>query len=311
MNIRDLEYVIALHKYGHFGKAAKSCFVSQPTLSGQFKKLEQELGVSLLERSTKGVVFSDAGLEIVERAKRVIAEVEQIQETARMMKDPRGGRMRLGIIPTICSFLLPHILTNLRKAFPKIRFSFHELKTTEIMDELDRGNLEAGILALPLEKDNLIEHSLYFENFLYAVSVKHPKHKLNKLSDEGMVGENILLLEEGHCFRHQALSICSKYAGSSGAQMNGTSLETLISMVSMGEGVTLVPELAALFWSSRKDVKFIPIENPVPQREIGLVFRKYSAKSDLFVEMSELIEKQIKGKLQKNRKQKEIIPVDL
>lgn len=310
MNIRDFEYLVALHRYGHFGQAAKACFVSQPTLSGQFKKLEKELGLSLLERTAKGVVFSEAGEAVVLKAKRVLDEVAQLQEAADFYKDPRGGRIKVGLIPTVGAYLLPHILEPLRKAFPHMRFQFHDLKTSEIVEGLDDGQIDLGILALPLSADGLKELPLYREAFHLALPRGHQHAQESSVDEAWFAKEHILLLEDGHCFSQQALEVCSRHGSRAASGFRATGLETLRAMVAMGEGITLVPELAVRSWEHEKSLAFLPFPKPQPEREVGLLFRRGSLRRELFVEMAELLKAALAKVLLQQRTSHQLIGLE-
>jgi LysR family transcriptional regulator, hydrogen peroxide-inducible genes activator len=309
MNLRDLEYLEALHRHGHFGRAAEACFVSQPTLSAQFKKLEKEIGVNLLDRSSKGVVFSEAGLAVLEKAKSVLREAEGIREIGRHFKDPKAGSLAVGLIPTIGPYLLSKVLSSLRKNFPRIRFLFKDMKTEDILASLRSGELDLGVLALPLHESGLEEIPIYEEAFELSLSNEHPRAKEKSVSD-WLMEEDLLLLEEGHCFGNQALALCSNYGQVKANPFRGTSLEVLRAMVAHGEGVTPVPFLAARQWEAQNDdLAFIPFEHPVPKRQVGLLCREGSLRKDLFKEIAENIKKTMRTHLPANRKAESILPV--
>jgi LysR family hydrogen peroxide-inducible transcriptional activator len=311
MNIRDLEYLLALEQTRHYGKAAEKCYVSQPTLSAQLKKLEKSLGVSLIDRNAKGVIFSEAGKNILEHAKNILLEVDQIQEISKHFKDPKSGALRIGIIPTIGPYLLPHVIQKLKRQFPNLNFYLHEKKTDQIVEALQERTLDLGILALSLEETGLEEVSLYHESFLLALSKQHPKAKQKHVSDTWLQHENLLLLEDGHCFRNQALSYCKQHHMQENINFRATSMETLKSMIEIGEGITAVPELAALAWNQKSDnIQFLNLPNPIPQRDVGLVFPKHSIRRDLYIEISNVISKLIKTKLIKTKKDKQLIPLN-
>lgn len=309
MNIRDLEYLIALDQHQHFGKAAIECHVSQPTLSGQFKKLEQELGVQLLDRSAKGVVLSGAGKSILSHAKTIMSEVHQIQETGRFHQNPRAGYMRIATIPTVGPYLLPHILDPLRKAFPDMKFYLHEMKTEEIIANLNERQIDLGILALSVDEDRLEEMSLYNESFQLAMP-KNSSKKISKVSQKALMDEPILLLEEGHCLRDQALFLCRKVNLGEATNFKASSIETLRSMVEIGEGITPIPELTALSWKNQAaKLDIVPFPSPVPQREIGLLYPKHSIRRDLYIEIGNLVKKKISQLLIKSRKKTYTVPL--
>jgi|SaaInlStandDraft_1057018.scaffolds.fasta_scaffold04383_6 LysR family transcriptional regulator, hydrogen peroxide-inducible genes activator len=309
MNLRDLEYLDALHRHGHFGRAAEACFISQPTLSAQFRKLEKEIGVNILDRTAKGVVFSEAGLAVLERAKSVLRETESIREIGRHFKDPKAGTLRVGLIPTIGPYLLPIVLSSLRESFPRLRFRFQDSKTEDTLVGLREGDLDIAVLALPLNEDGLEEIPIYEEPFQLGLSKHHPRSK-EKFVTHWLEEEELMLLEEGHCFGHQALSLCSRYGQVHANPFRGTSLEILRAVVAQGEGVTPVPYLAARQWSAQNDdLTYLPFPNPIPKRQIGLMCRQGNLRMELYTEIAKVIKKSIKRHLPSNRKPSDILPV--
>ncbi|KZC34119.1 transcriptional regulator, partial [Rhodanobacter sp. FW510-R12] len=245
MNLRDLQYLVALAEHRHFGRAAEACFVSQPTLSTQIKKLEDELGVSLVERTPRKVLLTEVGRDIATRARDVLNEIEQIRGVARRTLDPESGTVRLGIFPTLGPYLLPHALPLVREAFPRLELLLVEEKTEVVLRMLREGKLDAGILALPLHEDSLHSEFLFEEPFLLAVSDAHPlaQHQGQlKLGD--LSSQNLLLLEDGHCLRDQALEVCHLTGAGEHSGFRATSLETLRQMVAANVGITLLPVTA-------------------------------------------------------------------
>src|SRR3990167_4960991 len=210
MNTRDLQYLIAVAEEQHFGRAAQRCFVSQPALSMQLKKLEQSLGVTLFERNNKSVLVTPIGKAIVEQARVVLRELEDLQQLAEKMKDPFAGEFRLGIIPTVGPYLLPHILPVIRKIFPKLQLQVYENKTHDIIDKLQKAQLDAIILALPVNQSGIVSRLLYKENFLLALPHRHALTKKKQIHLKDLEDEPLLLLAEGHCLRDQALEVCAK-----------------------------------------------------------------------------------------------------
>ena len=314
MNLRDLEYLVALDKLRHFGRAAASCFVSQPTLSGQIKKLEEELGISLLERGgSRAVVFTEAGREILARAKIILGEAKRIEEIAASRRDPFAGAFSLAAIPTVGPYVLPLVLRALRDALPKLRFVLHEMQTERIVEALHAGQIDAGLLALPLEREGLTELDLFEESFSLALSTAHPKAGRSVVSEALLKNENVLLLEEGHCFRHQALSVCNTFGASESREFRGTSLETLRYMVGLGEGVTLVPELAERWWRNTEDapsISFVPFGPPQPVRQVGLLYRRGSARKDCLTRVGEIIAQTVTPHLSKRAGARTVISVE-
>lgn len=278
MNLRDLRYLIALADSRHFGRAAQACHISQPTLSTQIRKLEEELGVALVERAPRQVMLTPVGEDIAERARRVLADVEQMRETARRTVDPEGGSIRLGIFPTLGPYLLPHVVPVLRKRFPKLELLLVEEKTGQLLTMLRNGRLDAAVLALPLHEDWLESEFLFEEPFMLAVPNKHSLSKRRNLQLSDLADQHLLLLEDGHCLRDQALEVCTKSGAGEKDGFRATSLETLRQMVAAGVGITLLPMLAVKPPVSRSaDIQLLNFKTPAPTRRIAMVWRKSSA----------------------------------
>ena len=287
MNLRDLKYLVAVAEHRHFGRAAEACFVSQPTLSTQLKKLEETLGVTLIERTNRQVMLAAEGEKIVEQAQRILAEVNILTAMSEQIREPMGGDLRLGVIPTIAPYLLPKILGPIGKDYPKLKINLTEGQTAQILRMLKQGELDAVILALPVNEDNVEEFELYDESFLLAVSSNHPKANRSLADTKALEGENVLLLEDGHCLRDQALAICQTNGGVESSGYSATSLETLRELVSAGLGVTLMPELATqCSGDSAASVKYIPFSDQSFSRKVGLCWRKSSTRGELLNEFS-------------------------
>lgn len=287
MNLRDLRYLVAVAEHKHFGRAAEACFVSQPTLSTQVRKLEDELGVTLIERTNRQVMLTPVGERIVAQAQRVLREVSQMVHIAEEHKDPYGGEFRLGIIPTVAPYLLPKILGPMRKAFPKLRIQLTEAQTAVLTRMLREGDLDAAVLALPLEEDHLIQQPLYREPFYFAVSRNHPKAAKKTVRLADLDNEQVLLLEDGHCLRDQALDICRSHNATENTNFRATSIETLRQMVAANVGITLMPELAISGRSGQ--VRYLPFSGEEPHRDIGLCWRASSTRSELLTELARLL----------------------
>lgn len=288
MNLRDLRYLVAVAEHRHFGRAAEACFVSQPTLSTQIKKLEDELGVVLIERTNRQVMLTPVGERIVAQAQRVLREVNQMVHIAQAYQDPFGGEFRLGIIPTVAPYLLPKILGPMHKAFPKLNTQLTEGQTVTITRMLRDGELDAVILALPLEEDNVEQVKLYTEPFYFAASRQHPKAGLKSVRLADLEHEQVLLLEDGHCLRDQALAICATAHAVENTNFRATSIETLRQMVAANVGITLMPELAIA--QKTGPVRYLPFEGPrPPHRDIGLCWRTSSTREELLKELATLL----------------------
>ncbi|TNJ33546.1 DNA-binding transcriptional regulator OxyR [Arenimonas terrae] len=278
MNLRDLRYLVALAEQRHFGRAAEACHVSQPTLSTQIKKLEDELGVALVERAPRQVMLTPAGHDIAARARRVLAEVDQMRETARRTADPEAGSIRLGLFPTLGPYLLPHVVPRIRARFPRLELLLVEEKTETVLHMLRDGKLDAAVLALPLHEDWLETEFLFEEPFLLAVPEGHPLAEKHELRLAELDHERLLLLEEGHCLRDQALEVCTLAGAGEKEGFRATSLETLRQMVAAGVGVTLLPMLAVKPpVSPSENIRLLSFRDPPPTRRLALVWRKSSA----------------------------------
>ncbi|MDH3644219.1 MAG: LysR substrate-binding domain-containing protein, partial [Gammaproteobacteria bacterium] len=258
MNLRDLRYLVAVAEHRHFGRAAEASFVSQPTLSTQIKKLEEELGVTLIERTNRQVMLTPLGENIVEQAHKVLREVGELVHMAEEHRDPYGGEFRLGIIPTVAPYLLPKILGPMHKAFPNLRIQLMEGQTAAISRVLREGDLDAVIVALPLDEENVTEAPLYREPFYFAASRKHPKAGKKTVTLSDLDHEEVLLLEDGHCLRDQALEVCNSHNAVENTNFRATSIETLRQMVAADVGITLMPELAVTQKSG--PVRYIPFK---------------------------------------------------
>jgi len=278
MNLRDLRYLVALAEHRHFGHAAAASYVSQPTLSTQIRKLEEELGVTLVERTPRRVLLTETGREIAARARDVLHEVEQIRGIARRTRDPEAGSVRLGIFPTLGPYLLPHVVPEIRKRFPKLELLLVEEKTEEVLKRLREGKLDAGVLALPIHDDTLHSEFLFEEPFLLAAPQGHPLSQRKALKLDDLEDQTLLLLEDGHCLRDQALEVCRMAGAGEKTGFRATSLETLRQMVAADVGVTLLPVLAVKPPVAKaENIKLIEFRGRAPSRRLAMVWRKSSA----------------------------------
>lgn len=287
MNFRDLRYLVAVAEHRHFGRAAEACFVSQPTLSTQLKKLEEFLGVTLIERSSRQVMLTPVGERVVAQAIRVLREADDLVRIAEQERDPRGGDFRLGIIPTVAPYLLPKILPAIRKRFPKLRLQLTEAQTAIVSRMLKQGDLDAMVVALPTEEEHVTESHLYTEPFYFAASKLHPKANRKRVTLDDLDHEAVLLLEDGHCLRDQALEVCNSHNAVENTNFRGTSIETLRQMVAANVGITLMPELA--LGNRSGAVRYIPFGGTPPSREIGLVWRDTSTRVELLTELADCL----------------------
>lgn len=290
MNLRDLEYLVAIDEELHFHRAAERCFVSQPTLSGQLKKLEAELGVLLIERNNRKVSMTDAGRAVVEHARVVLAETNAIKNLASSFQDPMVGDVRVGIIPTIAPYLLPIIMPHLHSHYKNLKLWLYEYQTDILLEKLQKAELDFLILALPIDKHDFIEQDLFREPFRLAVNRDQLLAKKKQINLGDIAKKDLLLLEEGHCLRGHILDVCLVAGIKEQGQYKATSLETLRHMVGEGMGMTLMPELAVPKKINKTDeIRYVEFSDPKPNRRIGMLYRKNSYREETFNNISELI----------------------
>jgi len=293
MNLRDLEYLVALADLKHFRKAAERCFVSQPTLSGQLRKLEEELGVNLVERSSRKVLFTKAGQVISEQARKVLLEARVIKDLAASFKEPMAGPLHIGFIPTIAPYLLPLIVSPLRHAFPLLELYLYEEQTQKLLQKLDDGQLDCALLAELPGMEHYGKLPVYDETLELAVHHRHPLARRRRVPLAVLKGERVLMLEDGHCLRDQAKGFCFAAGADEDPSFKATSLETLRHMVSTGAGLTLMPKLAIPLGVQDSTVSYIPFEDPRPSRHIVLLFRPSSVRQSCFEGIGREIHRQV------------------
>jgi LysR family transcriptional regulator, hydrogen peroxide-inducible genes activator len=290
IKLKDLRYLVAVADSRHFGRAADRCFVSQPTLSAQLKKLEQYLGVQLIERQPNNVSLTEAGEQIVARARRILEASEEVVTLARAHRDPLAGRLRVAFIPTIGPYLLPRVSQAIRKSLPRLELRLYEYQTAPMLEKLQVGEIDVGILALPVELEGLEARELYAEQFILAMPDRHRLAKRDTVRTDDLLGETLLLLEDGHCLRDQALEVCSRVGVEEKQDFRATSLETLRQMVATGAGVTLLPELASRgAYGNARGVEIRPFAKPAPVRHVGAVWRKTTARQPAIDALCKLI----------------------
>ncbi len=290
MNLRDLEYVVAVAEHRHFGRAAEACGVSQPTLSAQVRKLEDELGVELFERSPRNIRPTAAGERVLERIKVVLRETRSIADIATEMSNPETSTLRIGLFPTLAPYLLPHVVPELRSTFPDLALRLIEAKTDDIVDRLRSGDLDAGVLALPVEGDDLMSQLLFSEDFLLAVPADHElAGSDDPVELDVLAGESVLLLEDGHCLRDQALLVCTLAGAVEDESLRSTSLETMRQMVAAGVGVTLLPRMAVSPPTAPSPmVALREFAAPAPGRTIAMFWRTSSAYRSFMPRLAEV-----------------------
>jgi LysR family hydrogen peroxide-inducible transcriptional activator len=276
MNLRDMRYLVAVADLRHFGKAAEQCHVSQPTLSGQIKKLEEQLGVMLFERTNRRVMLTETGAEIVTAARRMLREADTIEDIANNAHDPLSGRFRLGAFPTLSTYIFPQIAPKIKANLPNLRLMLIEDKTAQLLEKLKNGELDAAFIALPIDDDALDTAELFDDAFFLAVPPEHALANCKAVSQSVLSHYRLLLLDEGHCLRDQALEVCQLHGSAEEQDFRATGLETLRQMVKIGAGITFMPEIA--IYKGESGIIYIPFKDPAPRRTIGLVWRKTTAR---------------------------------
>lgn len=289
MNLRDLKYLVTVADLQNFSLAAERCFVSQPTLSMQIKKLEESLGVAVFERNKRSVTITEAGVQIIAAARRVLADAELIEQIAVNCSDPLGGSFRLGAVNTLASYLFPIAVPAIREAFPKLKLLLVEEKTATLIEQIHNGKCDAAFLALPVDDPAMVSIKLFEDPFLLAVPSGHALTAQAQIDPMSLQELKLLLLDEGHCLRDQALDVCYRHGGLEEPDFRATSLETLRMMVKAGTGLTLMPSLAAR--QDEEGISYIPFIEPAPKRIIGLVWRKTSARRALLEKVCEVLDK--------------------
>jgi LysR family hydrogen peroxide-inducible transcriptional activator len=290
LKLKDLQYLVALADTRHFGKAAAKCFVSQPTLSAQLKKLEGCLGAPLIERQPKNVTLTEMGERVVERARRMLSDSDAIIDLAKHSRDPLAGNLRVALIPTIGPYLLPIVASQFRKQLPRLKLLLNEYQTEPLLEHLKSGTVDVGILALPIDVDGLVARVLYDEPFTVAMPANHPLAARASVKLQDLAHEKLLLLEDGHCLRDQALEVCSRIGLHENDDYRATSLETLRQMVAAGHGITLLPALAAeAAHGDQRSLAVRPFTKPAPKRTVGAVWRKSSTRVAAIEALCEII----------------------
>jgi len=287
VTLRQLRYFDALARHVHFGRAADACAISQPALSMQIKELEETLGAVLMERGARQVRLTKFGEEAALRVRDILLLVDELGEFARASRDRLSGRLRIGMIPTIAPYLLPILMENLTRTHPEVDIYVREALTSKLIQELAEGRLDTAIVALPISEPSFTEVALFAENFLLV----RPREDTGKpVPSSKMLREmRLLLLEEGHCFRDQALSFCNMKSSLPRDMLDASSLSTLVQMVSAGMGVTLIPEMAMAVEARSASVSVARFKNPQPSRTIGMIWRKKSPLARQLLQLSEVV----------------------
>jgi LysR family transcriptional regulator, hydrogen peroxide-inducible genes activator len=311
MTFVQLEYVVAVDTYRHFATAAEHCFVTQPTLSMQVQKLEEELGVKIFDRSKQPVVPTEIGIEIIEQSRRILSEKNVISELVQTKKGILTGELRIGIIPTLAPYLLPLFVQNFYKKYPLIKLVVQELMTEYIVSRLREGRIDVGILVTPLQENGIKEHVLFYEELLAYVSRKNTAYKKTYVLAQDIDPEKLWLMEEGHCFRSQIVNLCElRRASEMGThfEYEAGSIETLRRMVEINDGITILPELTTLDMTARQLQLIRHFKKPAPMREVSIVVHRDFVKKRLIEALKEEIIAAIPDKLRTN-KDLNVVPI--
>ena len=283
-SLKQLRYLLALAETGHFGKAAQICFITQPSLSAAINDLEELLGIQLVERNKRQVLITPLGRKIVERARIILTDVEELTAIAHSANAPLTGSLKLGVIPTIGPYLLPDLMRELRRGFPDLKPFLREDQTSKLVDQLRAGKIDLALVALPIDEPSLDEMSLFDDAFVFAASHSHKLAGHPQVNLQDLLSENLMLLADGHCLRHQALEVCG--SAQNRADFEANSLSTLVQMVASGAGVTLLPQMSLEVEARRLDTLVIrPFSAPAPSRKIGLIWRRSSGRKSEFREL--------------------------
>lgn len=313
MTLVQLEYIIAVDTWRHFATAAEHCFVTQPTLSMQIQKLEEELDIKLFDRSKQPVIPTEAGADIIAQARTILAERDALMETVQNKKGVLTGELRIGIIPTLAPYLLPLFVQPFTKKYPAVRLVVHEMMTELIIDRLREGKIDAGILVTPLQETGIREFVLFYEELMAYVSKKNSVYEKTYILPQDIDPNKLWLLEEGHCFRSQIANLCELKKISkenSHFDYEAGSIETLRRMVEMNDGITIIPELATLDMPIKQMQLIRHFKKPVPMREVSLVVHRDYVKRRLIDVLQEEILQTIPGKIKKN-KTRNVVPIGL
>ena len=311
MTFVQLEYMVALDACRHFANAAQRCFVTQPTLSMQIQKLEEELGVKIFDRSKQPVIPTEAGMEIIEQARKILAEKNVIGEIAQAKQGVMIGELRIGIIPTLAPYLLPLFVQAFNKKYPQVKLVVNEMMTEYIITRLRQGQIDVGILVTPLQENGIKEHVMFYEELLAYVSKKNSAYAKTYVLPQDIDPNKLWLMEEGHCFRSQIVNLCELRRSSeltSHFQYEAGSIETLRRMVEMNDGITILPELTTLDMTTRQLQLIRHFKKPAPMREVSIVVHRDFVKKRLIEALKEEIIAAVPERIKKNRSSN-VVPV--
>ena len=294
ITLRQLRYVTSLARHRHFGRAAEECAVTQPALSMQIRELEREIGTELVERRPGEIVLTETGAEVARRAEHILTAARDLVDFARH-RDVLTGALRLGIIPTLAPYLLPRLFPLLQKRYPRLRLEVRETQTSQLLAELASGELDCVVLALPADGADVETLKLFDDSFLLAAPADDPLPDRGRVSVDDIDQRRLILLEEGHCLRDQALAFCAMKGRDQPAGLGATSLTTVMQMVANGLGVTLLPEVAAKAEARDERVKLLRLTDPEPMRTIGIAWRHTSPRKGDFIALGEIVKQTLGG----------------
>lgn len=294
ITLRQLRYLASLARLRHFGRAADECAVTQPALSMQIRELERDLGVDLIERRPGDIALTEIGAEVADRAGRILTDVQDLADFARHRNRLLVGTLRLGIIPSLAPYVLPLVLPRLQVKHPELRLEIRETLTKQLVEELGRGELDTIMVALPLEDESFETAKLFEDTFLLAISAEDAPSQSQRVNAKSIDSRRLILLEEGHCLRDQALAFCSLARNGQPSSLGATSLATVMQMVASGYGITLVPEVAARAEARDPRVELRRFRDPEPARTIGLAWRPTSPRKRDFTALGKIVMQAVK-----------------
>lgn len=311
MTLVQLEYIVSIDTHRHFATAAGHCFVTQPTLSMQVQKLEEELGLKIFDRSKQPVIPTEAGAAIIEQARKILSEKNRINEIVQHKKGTLTGELKIGIIPTLAPYLLPLFVQSFTKKHPQIKLVVHEMTTDTLVSRLREGRIDVGILVTPLQESGIREHVLFYEELLAYVSEKNGVYKKHYVLAKDIDPNKLWLLEEGHCFRSQIMNLCELFkAGKVGSHFDyeAGSFETLRRMVDLNDGITILPEMATMDFTKRQQRFIRQFKHPAPMREVSLAVHRDFVKQRLVEVLKQEILNTIPDKIRQN-KNANVVPI--
>lgn len=305
MTLTQLSYIVAVDRYRHFATAAEKSYVTQPTLSMQIHKLEDELGITIFDRSKSPVIPTEIGEKIIAEAQEILKQAKHIEDLASLTDEELRGTFRIGIIPTVAPYLLPLFLRNFKEKYPEVNLIFEEVVTSELLDLLDQDHLDIGIIATPVDRGNIFEEDLYYEPFVGYVSTSHPLAKKEKLSIDDLEVANLWLLNEGHCFRDQTVKLCKKHRKelleNSRIEFESGNLETLKQLVEQDFGMTLLPYLAKNQIDEQCAKAYLRyFDDPVPRRKVRVAYSREYLKKNIIRAFIDEIKDVVPGELLKS-----------